>query len=155
MIQTLRLLFLCIAVVSLIAPGCSSKTSTDSKTDPDKSVESGEKHAETYAEAVAELDGLATSIKDAFTANDEDKAHGPLHDVGHILGEIPALADKESISDEDKTAIKSAVEDLFESFGKLDDKMHGGEGATYEEVAGKIDQAMATLKKYAGPQETE
>ena len=75
--------------------------------------------------------------------------------VGHILGEIPALADKESISDEDKAAIKSAVEDLFEGFGELDDKMHGGEGATYEEVADKIAQAMATLKKHAGPQETE
>jgi hypothetical protein len=150
MIQTLRLLLLGAAVVALVTPGCNSKTSTDSKANPEQDVESDEQHAETYAAAVAELNGLATSIKDAFIANDEDKAHDPLHDVGHILGEIPALADKESISDEDKAAIKSAVEDLFEGFGALDDKMHGGEGATYEEVADQIEQAMVTLKKHAG-----
>jgi outer membrane murein-binding lipoprotein Lpp len=157
MIQTMRFFVVCTLVLSMLALcGCnSSKPSSNPSSETEQHDDNGEKHAETYAAAVDNLNELATSIKEALTANDEDKAHDPLHKIGHVLEEIPALANKESFNDEDKEAIKKAVDELFDCFGKLDEKMHGKEGATYDEVANRIEQALATLQEHAGAKETK
>ena len=157
MIQTMRVFVVCTSVLSIIAlGGCNSSTPSDkSSSETDQHDDNDEKHAETYAAAVEDLNGLATSIKEALTANDEEMAHDPLHEIGHVLEEIPALANKESFTDKDKEAIKKAVDELFESFGKLDEKMHGKEGAMYDDVADQIEQALATLQEHTGAKETK
>jgi len=108
----------------------------------------GHKHAETYPEAVAELEEMNTVIAAAFASNDVDAAHDPLHEVGHVLDELPTLAKKQELSDDAVAAIGAAVEKLFEAFGKVDAKFHDGEGATYDEVKADVDASMDVLRQH-------
>jgi hypothetical protein len=107
-----------------------------------------EHHPDTYAEAVKEIDELRTTVKNALAKDDTEKADKPLHEVGHILEDVVALAQKASLDAAKQDEIKKAVEQLFDSFGKVDEKIHGRKGSTYEEESQKIDAAMATLRQY-------
>lgn len=109
---------------------------------------SGHKHAETYPEAVAELEEMNKTIASAFANNDVAAAHDPLHEVGHVLDGLPGLAKKQELGDEAVAAISAAVETLFNAFGKVDEQFHGGEGATYDEVKADVDSSMDVLRKY-------
>jgi hypothetical protein len=108
----------------------------------------GHKHAETYPEAVAELEEMNKVIAAAFAAEDLDAAHDPLHEIGHVLDELPGLAKKHGLGDEAVAAISGAVEKLFDAFGKVDEKFHGAEGATYDEVKETVDTNMAILRQH-------
>lgn len=105
-----------------------------------------EDHPETYAEAVDQLESIDKTIRDAFAADDADTAHGPLHDIGHLLEEVTELAQKETMSEEQRADVQQAVESLFDLYGAVDATMHGGEGKSYDEVKDDIDAALATLK---------
>ena len=102
--------------------------------------------AETFSEAVTLLGGLHASIRDGFEKNDIDSAHGPLHDVGHLLEQIPALAGKETQDAAVLDEVKKQVDELFDLYGKVDEKLHGEKGADYKDVAEKINAAMEKLK---------
>lgn len=104
------------------------------------------KHPESYAEAVEQLEALHAAVKSAFSAGDTAKADGPVHAVGHLLKEVPALGKKAALAAADQAAIEKAVDDLFECFGQIDQQLHGGEGKSYDEVAAQIDQAMGILQ---------
>jgi hypothetical protein len=106
------------------------------------------KHAETYPEAVEELAELNEAIATAFSANDSDAAHDPLHEVGHVLDEMTDLAKKQALSDEAVAEIGAAVVKLFDAFGKVDSLFHDGKGATYDEVKADIDSGMEVLRKH-------
>lgn len=106
------------------------------------------KHAETYPEAVAELEEMNKAIAAAFAANDIDAAHDPLHEIGHVLDELPTLAKKQALSDEAVAAIGAAVEKLLNAFGKVDEQFHGQEGATYDEVKADVDANMRVLRQH-------
>ena len=110
--------------------------------------EGGHEHAESYGEAVEELAELRDTVRDAFAEEDMDTAHGPLHDVGHILEEVSELAGKE-LTEEQQAAVKSSVDKLFDLFGSVDKMMHGQEGSEYSEVSDDIDAAIATLSGFA------
>ena len=107
-------------------------------------------HAETLVEAVEEMVGMRNVIRDGFAKDDTDAAHGPLHDVGHVLGEVEELAEKEKLEAEQLNAVRDAVEELKEAFGSVDKMLHGGEGSEYSEVAAKVDAAIAVLVKVSG-----
>ena len=106
----------------------------------------GHHHPETLADALTELTELRDTIRDAFAADDTDKAHDPLHEVGHIIEVVQELAEKEKLPEERLAIVKSSTEELFNAFGEVDKTMHGGEGSTYKDVSGKIDAAMVALK---------
>lgn len=142
----------------LIFAGCPG-----SDTSPDDAVESAdgdhshdhdhdhdhgddEPHPETYAEAVEQLVSIDKTIRDAFAADDADTAHGPLHDIGHLLEEVAALAAKEPMSEEQRADVQQAVDSLFDLYGAVDDTMHGREGKSYDEVSTEIDAALKTLQ---------
>lgn len=108
-------------------------------------------HPETLAEAVTELTELRDTIRDAFAANDPDKAHDPLHEVGHILETVSDLAKEEKLSDEKLAIVKSSVDTLMQSFGDIDKSMHGQEGASYKDVSTKIDDAIKALTELNAP----
>lgn len=108
--------------------------------------EEGHHHPETLAEALTELTELRDTIRDAFAKDDADKAHDPLHEVGHILDAVKELAEKEKLPEERLAAVKSSVEELFTAYGDVDKLMHGGEGTAYKDVSGRIDAAIVTLK---------
>lgn len=110
----------------------------------------GHEHAETVGEAFHQLTELHTTVKTAFAADDADAAHGPLHDVGHILDELTELANESELSAEAKATVAAQVEILMDSYGDVDKTMHGKEGSEYSEVSDKVDGAMAALKTALG-----
>jgi hypothetical protein len=103
-------------------------------------------HAETLAEAVTELDELHGAISKAFSANTPDDAHDPLHDTGDVLNEVVELAKTEKLPEDRLAAIETSVKALLDGYGELDKTMHGGEGKTWEEVSGPINESLKNLK---------
>ena len=109
-------------------------------------------HPETLGGALSELTELRDTVRDAFAKDDGDAAHGPLHDVGHLLEEVSELADHAHLSDEAKDTIESNVETLLDAFGAVDKSMHSDdEGSAYSEVSEKIDAAIGAIREAAGP----
>ncbi len=102
-------------------------------------------HAETLADAVKELEGICATIKAAFAKNDAEAAHEPMHEVGHVLEEIPDLAAKSTLDDAAKAEVKKAAETLFEAFSAVDESMHGSGGKKYSDVAEAIDAALKVI----------
>jgi len=103
-------------------------------------------HPKSLDEGLKELVALRDTVRDAFANNDTETAHGPLHDVGHLLEDITGLIEKSGLSDEAVAAAKQDIETLFDSFGAVDKTMHGQEGSTYSEVSAKIDAAIHSLQ---------
>lgn len=110
---------------------------------------------ETFGAAVEKVDSLRAAIKEAFEAEDMDKADGPVHAVGDILEAVPGLAEKAGLSEEDRTAVQEAVQTLFTHFGAIDEKIHGGEGKNYADVADEVEAAVETLKQAAASDPNE
>lgn len=107
-------------------------------------------HAETVGEAFHELTELYTTVKTAFAADDADTAHGPMHEVGHVLEELKELANESEMAAEAKSTVDQQVEVLMDAYGDVDNTMHGKDGSQYSEVSDKIDAAMASLKTALG-----
>lgn len=105
-------------------------------------------HAETYPEAITQLEAMRDTIRDAFAKGEAQAADETVHEIGHALEDVTALAKKASLSEEDQVAVGTAVEALLDAFGKIDEKLHGGDGVDYDQVATDIDAAFETLKKY-------
>ena len=102
---------------------------------------------ETYDEAVTELLATQKAIAEAFAAGNTDDAHGPLHDVGHLLGNTETLVEKSDMDDDTKKKLSEAIEQLFASYGAVDDKMHNSEkGKDYSDVSEQIENAISELK---------
>ncbi len=102
-------------------------------------------HAETLADAVKELEGICATIKAAFAKDDAEAAHDPLHDVGHVLEEIPDLVAKSALDEAGKAEALAAQKSLYDSFEAVDQGMHGSGGKKYSEVAEAIDAALKIL----------
>lgn len=104
----------------------------------------GAEQPPSFAEAVAKLVALRDQIRDAFAAQNEEQGHEPLHEVGHLLEDLPGLAEKQ-VSPADLPEIKQTSDELFDLFAKVDEKMHGAEGAAYADVASAIDAGIERL----------
>lgn len=143
-------------IAALVVPftGCGRSSEQSEVNRPPVSIDELEHdhpphaHAESYNAAVAELDAMRTQISTAFAAGDIKAADGPIHEVGHVLGHVVELAQEEDFSEAAIAEINAAVETLFDTFGRVDEKIHGGEGVEYSEVADEIDAALETLKKH-------
>ena len=141
------------ALLTVSFVGCGGKSETPSDAPPIsidelEDTHEGHSHADNYPEAVAELDEMREQIEQAFAAGDIDGADGPIHEVGHVLEELVSLAKQQGVDDEALAAIGSAVEKLFDAFGRVDEKIHGGEGADYADVKAEIDAAFVELKSH-------
>ena len=144
------LMFVAGCGTSPTAPPSATKTADhDHDHEHEHGNEAHEHHLETYALALAELTSLRDTTRDAFAKNDLDAAHEPLHEVGHVLDEIPKLAEKEGISGEALGNLKAAVKTLFDAFGDVDKTMHGQDGSKYSDVSAKIDDAVKVLTDLA------
>ena len=132
----------------LVGSGCSETAKTDPVTTSQNQGHDhkGHDHApESLTDALAELTSLRNTIRDSFAKNDQDAAHGPLHEVGGILEAIPELAKKEKVSADNQAAIETAVNTLMDAFGNVDKTMHGQEGSTYSEESATIDTTLTAL----------
>ncbi len=134
-----------------VASGCSESSNSDTASPAVEHAHTGDDHGpESLRDAVAELTSTRDAIRDAFAKNDQDAAHDPLHEVGHVLEAIPELAKKEKVSVKDQNAIEKAVNDLMDAFGRVDKTMHGQEGSTYSEESATIDAAVEALSQACG-----
>tara|TARA_R110002049_G_scaffold2750_2_gene21618 strand:- start:468020 stop:468634 length:615 start_codon:yes stop_codon:yes gene_type:complete len=102
------------------------------------------------ADALTELVQLRNTIRDAFKADDLDAAHGPLHEIGRLLGCIESLVKDGGESAEHKEELTVAVDELFDSYTAVDETFHSDGGKEYSEVAASIDAAVKTLQEHAG-----
>lgn len=131
----------------------------DGDHDHDKHAASGEeKHAETYADAVKEIEALRKSIKENFDAKKPAEADPAVHEVGHVLEAVTKLAEKAALSPEDQAEVKKNVETLFDAFGKIDDRLHSNDaakGSDYNGVAKELEAALDVLKSKVKTEETK
>lgn len=134
-ITTLLILVACI--------GCSNQT--DVKTDTPKAT-----GPQSFSEAAEQLVVMKNKIRDGFATGDLDSAHGPLHEVGHLLENLSTLAQQADLPAEQLEAVKQANETLFGAFDNIDKTFHGGEGSTYDEEAEAIQAAMKVIVEAAG-----
>jgi hypothetical protein len=99
-----------------------------------------------FPAGVAALRGNYEAIRDAFQANDSDKAHQPLHDVGGVLETLPELAGKAALGEAELASVKSAVAAMFDAYGQIDGAMHAKKQPDYAAVADKLDKGIADLQ---------
>ncbi len=156
---SLRLLLASTACLGLVTLGCTPPAAVETPTtikppmaadDLEHAHEAGHVHAETYAEGVAQVVALRNEIRDAFAKGEGASADNAVHEVGHALEDMTALAEKASLSKDDQVAVATAVESLLDAFEKVDEKLHGGDGVDYDKVATEIDAAFETLQKFTG-----
>jgi hypothetical protein len=100
----------------------------------------------TLSEAVKAIGDTYAKIKTAFDEKAPDKAHDPMHEIGELLEGVPVLASKASLEPAKLEGVTASVKTLIEQFTKIDDKMHGKEGAEFNEVSGKIEDALKALQ---------
>ena len=156
--HTLNLMLCCLLAGGVMTlAGCDNKpsdTKTSNATDGGDDHADGDGHAdgdehdhpETLDDGLHEVMEMVAKITGAFENEKPDDAHGPLHDIGHLLEDVEGLVDKSDLSDDSKTAAKGAISSLFESFGAIDDKIHNAEGGKdYADVSEAITKAMETL----------
>lgn len=147
-----------IACLGIAAVGCSRSPTVDTTADTTPPVATEELehmhddhvHASTYSEAIAQIEALNAEIGSAFAAGKGGDADSQVHEIGHALEDVTALANKSTLPADAQTEVGVAVEALLDAFGKIDEKLHGGDGVDYQDVAGEISAAMETLKKYVG-----
>lgn len=102
---------------------------------------------ETFAEAVADLQKVRDLTRDAFAAGDPERCHHALHEVGELLEAIPQLAAESELAETSWNEVKLASDNLFTSFGMVDQTLHSGKPDTtvYSKVAADIDSAIESL----------
>ncbi len=102
-------------------------------------------HPETFEEALEQLVAFKSQIQTAFEAGTPDDAHDALHEIGHVLGELPELATKVTDDADKKKAVADAADKLFDAYEKLDKSMHGGDEVKYESIKEDVDSAITAL----------
>ena len=91
-------------------------------------------HPETLAAGVAELTKMWGGIKAALNGGKLDEADDMVHDVGHLLEDLPELLAKSKPSEDVAEAGKKAIDEVFACFEAIDTALHAG-----EEEAKKLD----------------
>lgn len=100
-------------------------------------------------DAAKEIVSLQKAIAEAFAANDPDKAHDPLHEIGHIIVVLEDAGKKASLPEAEQAELKATKDALMDAFSKVDGAMHGDGETKYSDVAEQVDKSIATLKKLA------
>jgi len=95
-----------------------------------------------FADALARIIELDSRIR-----ADPEAAHGDLHAIGHLLEELPGLAQTAGVP-LDAAAVKRSAGILFKAFSRIDDKLHGQEGSTYAEEAGTIGRELGSFRAF-------
>jgi Spy/CpxP family protein refolding chaperone len=144
--------FACLlAVASFLSLGCKPATNTaqapaKAQADDHGHDHGDQGHPETLADGFKQLSEAYATIKTAFEADKLDDAHGPLHDVAHLLEDMKGMVEKSEMDADAKTKVAAGVETLFDAFGKIDGFFHGGPKVDFPELDKTIAPAMEELK---------
>jgi len=116
------------------------------KDDPD---DHDHDHPEPLAAGVAALEKMWGGIKTALQGGKLDEADGLVHEVGHLLEDLPDLLAKSKPSDAMAEAGKKAIDDVFACFETIDTALHAGEEEAkkldLDGLATKIEAAFKSL----------
>ena len=75
-----------------------------------------------------------------------EKADAPKTlDIGTLLEQTEVLAKESDLGEEKKKQALAAIDTLFDAFGSVDAKLHGEEGADFDEVSSDIEDAIKVL----------
>lgn len=126
---------------TVVAPEASS-----AEHDGDDDHSEGE--APSPAETMEKLTELNSQIIQAFEAGTPDDAHDALHEVAHLLEDLPeTLAKNKEFPAESMTVVNAAVERLFNGYTELDETLHGSEEEIdLAKIKQEIDSALTELK---------
>ncbi|EMI25345.1 hypothetical protein [Rhodopirellula europaea] len=99
----------------------------------------------TLADAIKKLTSMQSTIAGGFADDDVDSIHNELHDIGTLLEQTEVLAKESDLGEEKKKQALAAIDTLFDAFGSVDAKLHGDEGADFDEVSSDIEDAIKVL----------
>lgn len=99
----------------------------------------------TLADAIKKLSSMQSTIAGGFADDDVDSIHNELHDIGTLLEQTEVLAKESDLGEEKKKQALAAIDTLFDAFGSVDAKLHGDEGADFDEVSSDIEDAIKVL----------
>ncbi|WP_430454078.1 hypothetical protein [Rhodopirellula europaea] len=99
----------------------------------------------TLADAIKKLTSMQSTIAGGFADDDVDSIHNELHDIGTLLEQTEVLAKESNLGEEKKKQALAAIDTLFDAFGSVDAKLHGEEGADFDEVSSDIEDAIKVL----------
>ncbi len=108
-----------------------------------------EDDSKTLHEAVEKIEGLRTTMSEGFAKGEKDKADVAVHEVGHVLERVEHLVKESTLTDEQKAEAKKDVDELFDHFGKIDERIHADKDVAYDEFSAKIDAAIERLHQLA------
>lgn len=125
--------------LQLIA-GCQTSQSTGPDGSPTEQAD--------FQSTLNQVESMKTEICKAFTDGQPDEAHDALHEVGHVLEQLPELANKAAqLSESQVAAVQQSVEQLFNGFGQMDDQLHGGDQIDVATIEKQLSQALTDLRK--------
>lgn len=145
----------------LVATGCSRLAGTSGGHPEAGHAHDHHEHAHDHADdhahaaenlpaAVAEVVRLDEKIRQAFAVNDTAAADGPVHEIGHLLEQLPELAAAYG-QGIDVAAVTKSAGLLFAAYSRIDEKLHGGAGSDYDTEAPGIARELATFRAFLVP----
>ena len=137
------MLFLCLAVIGCTNASDQHQAGSDHGHDHDHSAEA----RMPFDALVSRICEHRDAIKAAFDADKQDEAHVPLHEIGHLIAQLPDAAAETDLVESDWNQVKQASDNLMASFGKVDAMFHGKEGLKFAEVEQDVNEAMAVLEE--------
>lgn len=148
------LFHICMFSLCLFIMGCSNASDPENAGHGHSHDHNGHHHHD-HSGPKASYDVLVTqicehrdAIKSAFDADNKDEAHDPLHEIGHLVGQLPDAAAETDMSEADWNQVKEASDSLMESFGKVDAMFHGDdEGVEFSEVEQNVQDAITVLQE--------
>ena len=105
---------------------------------------------ESLQAAVDSIQTINVEIRDAIQSGNIDEAHELLHEMKHLVDELPDVAADTDLTEQDWKEIQKASEQLSEAFGKLDESFHVEDSdpqAVYDGVAESIDSAVEQISQ--------
>ncbi|MCP4192185.1 MAG: hypothetical protein GY768_16355 [Planctomycetaceae bacterium] len=142
------LLFLCLFVLGCTQADDQQQAGNDHGHDHDHGHHHSAENRVPFDSLVIRICGHRDAIKAAFDADKEDEAHAPLHEIGHLIGQLPDAAAETDLEESDWNQVKQASDNLMVSFGKVDARFHGEEeGVKFPEVEKEVQDAISVLQE--------
>jgi predicted translin family RNA/ssDNA-binding protein len=126
----------CFSLIGLTF-GCEAKPGATSKVSP----------AESFHAAFTQAVSATQKIRDALADGKPDAAHDELHDIGHLLQELPTLAKAAAIDKATSETVEKTAKGLFDVIDKVDAALHDGKEIKYDDVKEGLESGLAELKK--------
>jgi hypothetical protein len=138
----------CVLLVCVLGAACTPESGR-SEADSEQTHEhehSVEGHLP-FDSLVAEIREHRDAVKAAFDADKQDDAHDPLHQIGHLIAQLPDAAAETDLAESDWNEVKQASDKLMAAFGKVDALFHGDkDGLKFAEIEQDVQEAIAVLE---------